>query len=112
MKITITGHHLELTDSLREYVNSKLGRLERHFDQVTNIDVILSVEKLRQMAEATVPVNGSKIFANAEELDMYAAIDALVDKLDRQIIKRKEKITDHHRSEGSARKQSSPEEGL
>lgn len=109
MKITITGHHLEITDSMRDYVNSKLERLERHFDQVTNIDVILSVEKLRQMAEATVPVNGSKIFANAENQDMYAAIDALVDKLDRQIIKRKEKITDHHRSEGSARKQAAPE---
>ena len=104
MQITITGHHLDITDSLRDYVNSKLARLERHFDQVTNIDVILSVEKLRQMAEATVPVNGSKLFANAEDQDMYAVIDALVDKLDRQILKRKEKITDHHRSEGSAKK--------
>ena len=108
MHITITGHHLDITDSLRDYVNTKLERLERHFDQVTNIDVILSVEKLRQMAEATVPVNGSKIFANAEDQDMYTAIDALVDKLDRQIIKRKEKITDHHRSEGSAKKHSTP----
>ena len=104
MQITITGHHLDITDSLRDYVNEKLARLERHFDQVTNIDVVLTVEKLRQMAEATVPVSGSKLFANAEDQDMYAAIDALVDKLDRQIIKRKEKTTDHHRSEGSAKK--------
>jgi putative sigma-54 modulation protein len=104
MQITITGHHLDITDSLRDYVNSKLSRLERHFDQVTNIDVILSVEKLRQTAEATVPVNGSKLFANAEDQDMYAAIDALVDKLDRQILKHKEKLTDHHRSEGAAKK--------
>lgn len=104
MHITITGHHLEITDSLREYVNAKLSRLERHFDQVTNVDVVLTVEKLRQMAEATVPVNGSKLFANAEDEDMYAAIDMLVDKLDRQILKRKEKLTDHHRSEGAAKK--------
>ena len=104
MQVTITGHHLDLTDSLREYVKSKMERLERHFDQVTNINVILSVEKLRQKAEATVPVNGSNIFANAEDQDMYTAIDSLVDKLDRQIIKRKEKVTDHHRNEGSIKK--------
>ncbi len=104
MHININGHHVEVTKSLRDYVTSKLGRLERHFDQVTNIDVILSVEKLRHKAEATIPVNGSNIFANAEEQDMYASIDALVDKLDRQIIKRKEKITNHHRAEGSPKK--------
>jgi len=104
MQVTITGHHLEITDALRDYINNKFERLERHFEQVTNIDVILSVEKLAQKAEATIPVNGNKIFANAEDQDMYAAIDALVDKLDRQIIKRKEKVTDHHRDEGSIKK--------
>ena len=104
MQVTITGHHLEVTDALRDYINNKFERLERHFEQVTNIDVILSVEKLVHNAEATIPVNGNKIFANAEDQDMYAAIDALVDKLDRQIIKRKEKITDHHRDEGSIKK--------
>jgi putative sigma-54 modulation protein len=104
MQVTITGHHLDVTDALREYVNNKFERLERHFEQVTNIDVILTVEKLVQKAEATIPVNGSKIFANAEDQDMYAAIDALVDKLDRQIIKRKEKVTNHHRDEGSIKK--------
>ncbi|WP_455218844.1 ribosome hibernation-promoting factor, HPF/YfiA family [Kaarinaea lacus] len=101
MQITISGHHVEITDALRGYVTSKLEKLERHFDQVSNIDVILSVEKLVQKAEATVPVNGQNLFANAEDQDMYAAIDALVDKLDRQIIKRKEKVTNHHRGEGS-----------
>lgn len=104
MHITINGHHLEITKSLRDYVNSKLEKLERHFDQVTNINVILSVEKLRHKAEATVPISGQSLFANAEDQDMYAAIDALVDKLDRQIIKRKEKVTNHHRSEGSPKK--------
>jgi putative sigma-54 modulation protein len=104
MQVTITGHHVEVTDALRDYVNNKMERLERHFDQVTNINVILTIEKLVQKAEATVPVNGSSIFANAEDQDMYAAIDALVDTLDRQIIKRKEKVTSHHRSEGSIKK--------
>jgi putative sigma-54 modulation protein len=104
MHITINGHHLDLTDSLRDYVHTKMERLERHFDQVTDINVILSVEKLVQKAEATIPVNGQNLFANAESQDMYAAIDALVDKLDRQIIKRKEKTTNHHRNEGSPKK--------
>ena len=104
MHITINGHHLDITQSLKDYVNSKMEKLERHFDQVTNIEVILSVEKLRHIAEATIPVNGNKIFANSEDQDMYAAIDALVDKLDRQIIKHKEKITNHHRNEGSPKK--------
>ena len=104
MQINISGHHLEITKSLRDYVTNKLERLERHFDQVTTIDVILSVEKLVQKAEATVPVNGNNLFANAESEDMYAAIDALVDKLDRQIKRRKEKVTDHHRGEGARKR--------
>ena len=101
MKINLTGHHVELTDPLRDYVNSKMDRLERHFDQVTDTHVVLSVEKLRHKAEATMHISGGKIFADAEQENMYAAIDALVDKLDRQVKKHKEKITDHHRSEGS-----------
>ncbi|MGD8559333.1 MAG: ribosome-associated translation inhibitor RaiA [Gammaproteobacteria bacterium] len=101
MQVNIAGHHVELTDALRDYVTSKLERLERHFDQVTDIDVILSVEKLVQKAEATVPVNGQNLFAYAEDQNMYAAIDALADKLDRQIIKRKEKLNDRHRGNGS-----------
>lgn len=101
MKINLTGHHVDLTDPLREYVNSKMDRLERHFDHVTDTHVILSVEKLRHKAEATMHISGGKIFADAEQENMYAAIDSLVDKLDRQVKKHKEKMTDHHRSEGS-----------
>ena len=101
MQINLSGHHVDLTTPLREYVNSKMERLERHFDQVTDIHVVLGVEKLRHKAEATMHISGGTIFADAVEENMYAAIDALVDKLDRQLKKHKEKITDHHRSEGS-----------
>jgi len=105
MQINVTGHHIEVTDSLHDYIKNKFERLERHFDKVTNINVILNVEKLDQKAEATLNLKGNKIFAEAVNADMYASIDALLDKLDRQICKHKEKITDHHRSEGSIRKQ-------
>lgn len=101
MNIDLTGHHIDLTDSLRDYVNEKLGRLERHFDHVTKAHVILQVDKKRHIAEATVhvPGNTNNLHANAEHDDMYAAIDKLIDKLDRQILKHKEKLTDHHRKE-------------
>lgn len=102
MQLNLTGHHLEITDALNNYVASKLERLERHFDHVTNVHVILSVEKTRQKAEATINITGGQLFADSEDDDMYAAIDALVDKLDRQIRKHKEKVTDHHRQEGAA----------
>ena len=105
MQLNLTGHHVDITTSMRDYVTSKLERLERHFDHVTNVHVILSVEKLRHKAEATIHISGADLFADCEEADMYAAIDALVDKLDRQIKKHKEKMTDHHRSEGRAQKQ-------
>lgn len=95
MQITVTGHHVDITDSMRDYVSSKLERLERHFDHVTNVHVILSVEKLRQKAESTINVSGAQIHAQAEDQDMYAAIDALTDKLDRQILKYKEKLKNH-----------------
>jgi putative sigma-54 modulation protein len=101
MQINLTGRHVDLTTPLRDYVTSKVGRLERHFDHATNIHVILSVEKLRHKAEATLHVSGGNLFADAVQDDMYAAIDALIDKLDRQVKKHKEKLTDHHRSEGS-----------
>ena len=101
MQTILSGHHVEITDALRQYVNGKMERLERHFDNVTDVHVVLSVEKLRQKAEATLLLSGSKLFADATDEDMYAAIDALVDKLDRQVKKHKEKVTDHHRSEGS-----------
>lgn len=104
MQIDVTGQHLDVTPALRDYITGKLGRLERHFDKVTNVHAVLSVEKLRQKAEATINVNGASLHANAEDGDMYAAIDALVDKLDRQIKKHKEKITNHHRGAGSLKK--------
>lgn len=105
MQLNLTGHHLDITPALRDYVNDKMERVERHFDNVTNVHVILSVEKLRQKAEATVHLAGNDIFADAEDEDMYAAIDALIDKLDRQVRKHKEKLTDHHRAEGSLKNQ-------
>ena len=97
MKIDLSGHHVEITDSLRNYVNEKVGRLEKHFERVTDTHVVLSLEKQVQKAEATIHVKGNKIFAHAENEDMYAAIDALADKLDSQIIKHKEKTQKHPR---------------
>lgn len=104
MQLTVSGHHIDLTEAMQNYVESKMERLERHFDQVTKINVILSVEKMRQKAEATIHITGNDIFANAEDENMYPAIDALIDKLDRQIKRHKEKITDHHRVEGAEKK--------
>lgn len=95
MQINLTGHHLDITDSLRNYVHEKMSRIERHFDHINNVHVILQVEKVRQIAEAKLNVNGGEIFANNESEDMYAAIDGLVDKLDRQVIKHKEKLIRH-----------------
>lgn len=94
MQLNITGHHVDLTESLKEYVTSKLQKLERHFDHISNVQVTLSVQKVRQIAEATLHISGADIHATAEQEDMYAAIDLLVDKLDRQILKHKEKNVD------------------
>lgn len=105
MQLNVTGHHLEITDAMHDYVTSKLARLKQHFDHVIHTHVILSVEKERQKAEATVHVSGKELFAEAENGNLYAAIDELADKLDRQIRKHKEKRTDHHRSKGAERKQ-------
>lgn len=99
MQINLTGHHIEITQALHDYVHGKLERIERHFDNIAHIHVILSVEKLRHKAEATLHVAGQDIFADAVEEDMYAAIDSLTDKLDRQLKKYKEKLTAKHRSE-------------
>lgn len=95
MQITISGHHLDVTDSLKNYVTSKLERLSNHHDRITTTHVILSVDKLIQKAEATLHVSGKDLFADATHNDLYAAIDALADKLDRQLIKHKEKLRDH-----------------
>jgi putative sigma-54 modulation protein len=95
MQINLTGHHVDITEPLKGYVDTKFDRLERHFDDVINVHVILSVEKLRQKAEATIHINGANVFADAVHEDMYAAIDGLIDKLDRQVIKYKEKRKSH-----------------
>ncbi len=96
MQLSISGHHVEVTDALRSYVEEKLQKLERHYDHITNAHVILTVEKLQQRAEATVHISGADVFADADCEDMYAAIDKLTDKLDRQILKHKEKTQDRH----------------
>ena len=91
MQLNISGHHLDITDPIKDYVTTKLSTLERHHDGITSTNVILSVEKLIQKAEATVHVSGGEFFADSEHEDLYAAIDMLTDKLDRQLIKHKEK---------------------
>lgn len=95
MQITVSGHHVDVTPALRDYVNNKLTRLQRHFDNITNTEITLTVEKLVQKAEGTVHVAGADLFAASESEDMYAAIDLLADKLDRQLIKHKEKHRGH-----------------
>jgi putative sigma-54 modulation protein len=95
MQIKIDGHHVDLTESIQDYVQSKMTRIERHFDQVVDMHVVLSVEKQRHLVEATIHVAGNNIHAHSENDDMYAAIDLLVDKLDRQVKKHKEKVTNH-----------------
>jgi len=95
MQINISGHHVEVTQSLKDYVQSKVEKLERHFDNITNVQVTLTVEKLVQKAEATIHAAGADLHANAENEDMYAAIDNMTDKLDRQLLKHKEKMVNH-----------------
>jgi putative sigma-54 modulation protein len=92
MKLAIHGHHMEVTDALRQYVEGKLERVRRHFDQVIDADVQLSVEKLQQKAEITLRVSGSALHAESIDDDLYAAIDCLMDKLDRQVIKHKDRV--------------------
>jgi putative sigma-54 modulation protein len=103
MNLQLTGHHIDITPALRAYVENKLDRLTRHFDNVIDATVVLTVEGLQQIVEATLHVRGKDLFAEAREPDMYAAIDVLVDKLDRQIVKHKEKLTEHRTEAGSER---------
>lgn len=100
MHISVTGQHVEITEPLRAYIDKKMERIGRHFDQLLDVHYVLSVEKLRHKAEATLKVRGGDLHADAEAEDMYAAIDALTDKLDRLVKKRKEKESDHHAVEG------------
>ncbi len=93
MNIQLTGHHLEITPAIREYTTSKFSKIKRHFDNVMDVTIIFSVEKLVQKAEATVHISGKNVFVECEDENLYAAIDALVDKLDRQVMKHKGKQT-------------------
>jgi len=96
MQLTLTGHHVDITAPLKGYVEKKLDRITRHFDQVIDVHCVLTVEKLAHKAEATLHVRGSNIHADAADADMYAAIDLLTDKLDRLVKKHQDKRGDHH----------------
>jgi len=91
MNLNLTGHHLEITPAIRAYVVNKLERVTRHFDHVIDVNVVLCVDKLQRIVEANVHVRGKEIHAASVDPDMYAAIDALADKLDRQVLRHKEK---------------------
>lgn len=108
MNLHITGHHIQVTPAIRDYVSGKMQRVTKHFDHVIDVNVIMSVEKLRQKVEATVRVRGKDVFCESTEEDMYAAIDSLIDKLDRAIIKHKEKGLSH-RHDTIALKETPPE---
>jgi putative sigma-54 modulation protein len=96
MQLNVTGHHVDVTSPLKDYVEKKLDRIIRHSDKVIDVHCILTVEKLRHKAEATVLLSRGKVYADAVDQDMYAAIDALAYKLDRRVKKHKEKLSDHH----------------
>jgi len=100
MQLNISGHHVDVTDAMRTYAEEKIQKLERHYDHITTGHIVLSVEKQRQRAEATIHVSGAELFADAEGDDLYAAIDMLIDKLDRQIIKHKEKTIGRNQGRG------------
>ncbi|HWO99515.1 MAG TPA: ribosome-associated translation inhibitor RaiA [Methylococcus sp.] len=97
MQLSITGHHVDVTEALKNYVTERFARLSRHSDRVLEAHVVLSAEKLLQKAEATVQVAGTTLFAEDAQEDLYAAVDALIDKLDRQLLRHKEKSSQHSR---------------
>ena len=105
MNLHLTGHQLPITPAIRDYIGSKLQRITHHFDNVIDVSVIISVEKLQQRIEATVHVRGKDIFCESSAADMYAAIDGLIDKLDRTIIKHKEKARSHRHDGASLKHQ-------
>lgn len=95
MQLDVTGHHIEVTAALKDYVENKFAKLERHFDHINHVHVILNVEKSQQIAEAKMNLPGAEVFASSEHENLYAAIDILIDKLDRQVIKHKDKLKRH-----------------
>jgi len=106
MNLNLTGHHLDVTPAIRDYVVAKLDRITRHFDHVIDVNVVLSVDKLARKVEANVHVRGKDLHAEAVDGDMYAAIDALSDKLDRMVLKHKEIRAAHRPDGGDAKRQS------
>ncbi len=98
MRLNISGHHLDITEAIKQYSLAKLSKIEHHFDQVININMILEVEKDVQKSEATIHVSGADLFAKAESFDLYNSIDQMVNKLDAQIRKHKEKLNDHRKN--------------
>ena len=109
MNLTLTGHHLDVTPAIRAYVVAKVDRITRHFDHVIDVSVILSVDKLMRKVEANVHVSGKDLHAEAVDPDMYAAIDALADKLDRMVVKHKEMLNSHRPENGGAKRVPAPE---
>lgn len=105
MNLQLTGHHLEVTPALRDYVTSKLAKISSHFDHVIDVKVTMSVEKLAQKVEATLHVPGNDLHAACQDENMYSAIDMLTDKLDRQVLKHKEKSANHHKVNGAVKHQ-------
>jgi len=105
MNLQLTGHHLEITPAMRDYVQSKLVRIRNHFDHVIDVKVTMSVEKLAQKVEATLHVPGNDLHAECIDENMYSAIDMLTDKLDRQVLKHKEKQGSHHKTNGALKHQ-------
>ena len=104
MQITISGQHIEITEPLRNYASEKLVRIQKHFDHLTTTNIVLHVEKNRHLAEGTIHTKGATLHANSEGEDMYAAIDSLTDKLDRQVLKHKEKLSSHKRNDAAHNK--------
>ena len=103
MNLHLTGHHVDITPAIRDYVVQKLARINRHFDHVIDVNVIMTVQKLDQKIEATVHLSGKDIHVRCNDGDMYAAIDALIDKLDRQVLKHKERFQVSRRAPGIKR---------
>ena len=103
MQLNISGHHVELSDAVQAYIRTKMQRIERHFDHLVDVHVVLGAERQLHTVEATAHVSGNNLHAQSQHEDMYAAIDLLIDKLDRQVRKHKEKLTDHHARDALAR---------
>ncbi len=110
MNLSLTGHHLTITPAIRDYVVAKLDRVVRHFDHVIDVNVVMTVDKLQQKVEANLHTRGKDIHAEAIDADLYAAIDALADKLDRQVLKHKEKREEYRHDAASAKRETTETE--